>query len=177
MSFLSFLLQYLRKPRSVGAIMPSSPALVEAMLNPVDWSQAKVIVEFGPGTGVMTKGILARMRPDATLIAYEINDEFLQQLTVIKDSRFTLKNKSAETLDVRAEVIISSLPLLAFSHVLRKSILRNAATKLHREGIYVQFQYSSKLESVLKRFFPNIKRTWVAQNLPPAFVYACRKTP
>ncbi len=175
MSWLSFLIEYARHPRKVGAVAPSSPALVEAMLEPVDWNKAKTIVEFGPGTGVITKGILAKLRKDATLTSFETNKTFYTNISRLKDSRFTVRNQSAEMLDFKADAIISGLPLLAFGKTLRKNILLTVRKQLSDKGVFIQFQYTSKLESVLHRFFPNVKRTWVAKNIPPAFVYECRK--
>ena len=35
-------------------------------------------VEYGPGVGTFTTKILERMRPDATLIAFEINPDFIK---------------------------------------------------------------------------------------------------
>src|SRR6185437_14229458 len=55
---LKFLNQFRNTPRSIGAIAPSSRQLAEAMIAPIDFKAAKVIVEFGPGTGVMTGAIV-----------------------------------------------------------------------------------------------------------------------
>ncbi len=50
-----FLRQYVMHPRSVGAIAPSGKNLALKMMEPIDFNNAKVIVEYGPGTGSFTK--------------------------------------------------------------------------------------------------------------------------
>lgn len=168
MSLLSFIIECLKKPRMVGAVAPSSPALMRAMLKPVNWQHARTIVEFGPGTGVMTKGILARMRPDATLVAYELNPKFVKKLPH-GDKRLTVKQQSAALMTEKPDVIISSLPLLAMPKNVAEHILSNAQ---HATKQFIQFQYTHNLEPLIAKHF-TFTRSWVAKNLPPAFVYAC----
>ena len=57
----------------LGSLIPSSRFLVNDVLNQVDWDKARVIVEYGPGVGTITQEILKRMRPDAVLLALELN--------------------------------------------------------------------------------------------------------
>src|ERR1700692_749825 len=74
---LLFARNFFRHPRMLGSIVPSSRFLIKQLLEPVDWAQARVIVEYGPGVGSITTEILRRMRPDASLIAIETNPEFV----------------------------------------------------------------------------------------------------
>jgi len=62
----------------LGSLVPSSRFLVNSLLSRVDWERARVIVEYGPGIGNMTQEILKRMRPDAVLVAIEMNPEFVR---------------------------------------------------------------------------------------------------
>src|SRR5271155_4548200 len=66
---LLFARNFFRHPRMLGSIVPSSRFLIKHLLEPIDWAEARVIVEYGPGVGVITTEILRRMRPDASLIA------------------------------------------------------------------------------------------------------------
>ncbi len=84
----------------LGSLIPSSRFLVNDVLNQVDWNKARVIVEYGPGVGTMTQEILKRMRPDAVLLALELNEEFVNFLhEEIVDPRFHAVHASAS--DVR----------------------------------------------------------------------------
>ena len=54
---LTFLCEFLRRPTQIGAVAPSSQALAREMVEQAKVREAEVIVEFGAGTGVMTKEI------------------------------------------------------------------------------------------------------------------------
>ena len=85
----------------MGTLMPSSPALCEAMVQSVDWSERSMIVaELGAGDGVLTRHILRVMPADAKLSAYEINSRFYDDLEQINDSRLEIKKeKESKKLD------------------------------------------------------------------------------
>lgn len=70
----------LRHPWKVGWLLSSSRFLVNEVLSQIDWVKASVIVEYGPGVGTFTVELLRRMRPDAQLIALEINPRFVEYL-------------------------------------------------------------------------------------------------
>src|SRR5438477_12158361 len=78
---LLFARNFLKHPNMVGWMLPSSSFLVDEVLKQVDWDAARVIVEYGPGVGTFTTKLLERMRPDAALIALELNPEFFQFLS------------------------------------------------------------------------------------------------
>src|SRR5579862_6507113 len=97
---LLFFRNFFRHPRMLGSIIPSSRFLIKQLLQPIDWDKARVIVEYGPGVGGITAEILRRMRPDARLIAIEMNPEFVTFLRkTLVDERFQVVEASAA--DVR----------------------------------------------------------------------------
>ncbi|MDE2262321.1 MAG: methyltransferase, partial [Gammaproteobacteria bacterium] len=55
---LLFARNFFRHPRMLGSIVPSSRFLIRQLLAPIDWSAARVIVEYGPGVGCITAEIL-----------------------------------------------------------------------------------------------------------------------
>jgi len=70
---LLFARNFVRYPKLLGSVIPSSRFLVKHVLSLVDWERARVVVEYGPGVGTITQEILKRIRPDATLVAIELN--------------------------------------------------------------------------------------------------------
>ena len=76
----NFLKQYLRTPRSIGAIAPSSKYLAEKMVSDIDFEAAGCIVEYGPGTGVFTDELLKKLRPETKLLLLEANKDFCTRL-------------------------------------------------------------------------------------------------
>ena len=93
---LRFALNFFRHPYMLGAIVPSSRFLVDDVIAQVDWKKARVVVEYGPGVGTITQEALKRMRPDAMLIAIELDPDFCGFLkNAIRDPRFQVVQSSA----------------------------------------------------------------------------------
>ena len=114
-----FLRGFLKHPVMVGSVIPSSKVLIDKMLEPVDWANCKLFVEYGPGVGTFTQHILDRLAPDATLLTIDTNPDFTAYLSAkIRDSR--LRAVTGSAADVReimadlgfedADFILSGLP-------------------------------------------------------------------
>lgn len=180
----SFFGTFFKERKMIGAVRPSSAFLMQKMLDPIDFSTAKVIVELGPGTGVFTHALLDRMSNDCKLLAFELNDIFAENLQKsIHDERFTLIHDSAEKISHylhemelgEVDYIISSLPLTAIPPAIRTAILKASHASLKTGGYYIQFQYSLHLRKKLKQLFKTQQIRFTLLNVPPAFVYVCCK--
>ena len=68
-----FILEYIKNPKAIGAIAPSSSYLANKMVESINFKNAKCIVEYEPGTGVFTEKILSRISEDTIVILIEIN--------------------------------------------------------------------------------------------------------
>lgn len=180
----SFLKQFWQERKMVGAMAPSSRFLAQKMLENIDFTKARVIIELGPGTGVFTDRILKEMHEDAKLLVFELNDNFCNSLkNRISDPRVIIIHDSAEKIEFylnennlgKADVVISSLPLANFPKDLRNSILQASNNSLTNVGKYIQFQYSLQSKRHIKKFFPEMSINFTPLNFPPAFVYTCKK--
>src|SRR5437868_11384602 len=114
-----FLRGFLKNPVMVGSIIPSSKVLIEKMLDPVDWANTKVFVEYGPGVGTFTRPVLERMNPDSTLVTIDTNADFTRFLKEsIDDPRLVAVTGSAAEADKiladrslgQADYVLSGLP-------------------------------------------------------------------
>jgi phospholipid N-methyltransferase len=194
-----FLSQSLKSLSVTASLFPSSRFLASALLRPIDFSSAQVIVELGIGTGAITKEILRRLHPDAVLLGLDLNAAFVSHVRrTIPDPRFIPILGSAERLGAllgrhgvtRADAIVSSLGLTAMPPALRTGILKQAAAHLRPNGVLTQYQYlhasgkpnwASSIGLVrfaekefLKAHFRQVASERVIWNLPPAWVYTCR---
>lgn len=176
-----FLKRFLSEPGRVGSVAPSSRFLCNEMMKRVPWQTTRSIVELGPGTGVFTKAILRKKRPDALFIAIERDLQFRQLLQsrfpaiIVKDEALHL-NEYLQELDVKqVDVIISGLPFAVFSEDLRTAILAQVYEALAPEGLFITFQYSLQLHAELQQRFDHVEIGFTALNIPPAFIYICRK--
>ncbi len=180
----SYIKQFFKDKKEVGAIAPSSKVLGRKMCSYVDFSKAKKIVELGPGNGVFTKLILERMAPDAKLLVFETNESFFEQIKrEIQDDRMILLNDSAEDIKTKleelgwdtADAILSSLPYTVFPKELKENIVANCVKSMDENSIYLQFQYSLNALKMFKNHFSKVKYSFSPVNVPPAFVYRCWK--
>ncbi len=184
-AWYSFVKGFIRSPRSVGSIAPSSRWLVKAMLAEAQVEAAKVVVEFGAGTGVFTLAMLRRLRPDARLLVFEINPEFHRDLQArITDGRVEVLHASAAEIDYHIErlglsapdCIVSGLPFTSLPRSVTHAILQATYATLKPGGVFVTYQYTPLLRRVLASYFDTTRITrLVLRNLPPALVFVCRK--
>ncbi|MGB8226855.1 MAG: methyltransferase domain-containing protein, partial [Sedimentisphaerales bacterium] len=168
MRFIKFVSEFLKHPKQVGAVAESSPFLARKMVRQIDG--AANIVEFGPGTGAVTKEILRHLPKDGRLTCFEINPGFCEQLKTINDPRLKVINDDVKNCGLyidNLDCIVSSLPLAAFDESQKEEVLALSS----KSRTYIQFQYNPFLKSKLKRFFRNVKMKFVPLNIPPAFVY------
>ncbi len=180
---LSFFKESIRNLRTTGAVVRSSKYLVREMLKPIDFSQARVVVELGAGDGVMTFEILKNLHPKARLLCFEINAQFCEMLREIQDERFVLIEDSAEKLGDymrqleinEVDYVVSAIPFVALSDELSYAIVQGCFTALKKKGLYIQFHYSTLIKKMYKKIFGNIDINFVALNIPPAFVMICEK--
>ncbi|MEE9407887.1 MAG: rRNA adenine N-6-methyltransferase family protein [Polaribacter sp.] len=183
-SRISFLKESIRNLKTLGTVTPSSRFLAERMLKKIDFSKVEVLVEFGPGNGAITKLILEKLPANATLICFEINDNFYKQLSEIKNPQLVIIKSSAEKIEEelnklnfnKANHIISSLPLTIIPEEITNEILAKSLYVLENKGTFIQFQYSLTYYKKLKSVFNQaISLDFEPLNFPPAFVYHCKK--
>src|SRR6266702_1983056 len=180
---LLFARNFFRHPRMLGSIVPSSRFLIKQLLEPIDWARARVIVEYGPGVGGITAEILRRMRPDARLIAIEMNPEFVSFLRkTLVDERFqVVEGSAADVRDImekfglsKADYIISGIPLGSMPQAVREPILRNTCEALGTSGSFLVFQFTTRVLPDLNRFFRYVRRKFEPLNILPAHLFFCQ---
>jgi len=183
--------EFLRSPRAVGAVLPSSSALAAAMVAPIDFATSLNIVEFGPGTGAFTARIAERLTARHRYVGIEANAQFCQHLaTAFPALRFV--NTGAERVaDVladngmaAADAIVCGLPWASLPVALQDAIFSQMRQCLPDGGLFVTFAYLQglclpgawALRRRLQREFSQVTRTPVIwANMPPAFTYVCRR--
>ena len=158
----NFIKQFFKDKKMVGAVSPSTRFLGEKMLENIDFNTSKLIIELGPGTGIFTDEIIKRMANDAVLLTFELNDNFYESLAErIHDPRVTIIHDSAEFVQkyidelaggAKADVVVSSLPLMVFPENLRNAVVDVSHDCLKKNGIYVQLLFTRVTKVNFSRF-------------------------
>jgi len=179
-----FARNFFKNPRMLGSVIPSSRFLIHQLLRDVDWNHARVIVELGPGVGTISREVLRQMRPDATLLAFEINDDFVRHLNEnFADPRLRVQHRSgAEVNDAlrelglgKADYVIAGIPFSIMSDEDRTAVLRNCHEALAEGGVMLVYQFSNKVRADLENLFGRVRRMFEPRNVLPAHVFKCEK--
>lgn len=181
---LRFLGLWLRRPRSMGAIMPSSGRLAKAIARQVDFDGPGAIVELGGGTGSITRALAERAAAGDEIVVVEREASLCARLA----ERFPgirVICGDAENLDelVSAagigpvKAIVSGLPLLSITRRSRERIIRQCFTVLAEDGVFLQFTYglSSPVRRSAGARIVGCRAGWVLRNLPPAALWLYRR--
>ena len=181
---LVFARNFFKNPRMLGSIIPSSRFLVDQLLRHVKWNETKVFVEFGPGVGTISKEILKRMRPDATLVAFEINDEFVRVLRDnFSDPRLRVVHRSAaDVVEVlrelgvgNADYVVAGIPFSILSDADRYAVVKGAHDALRTGGVMLVYQFSKRVRADLQKLFGKVHTQFEPLNILPAHVFHCVK--
>jgi len=203
---VKMLREMVKSPAQIGAIAPSGHRLAREMLHQAGLDvehraaqgkhapRPRVVVEYGPGTGVITDELIKLLKPEQHFFAVELNASMaavfrrrhpgvrLHERSVAE----ICKACAAEGLGENGaiDVVVSGLPWSAFPVALQHELLAATAAALKPGGVMVTFAYHTGLllasgrsfAKLLPQYFSRVTRSrpvWL--NLPPAFVYRCVK--
>jgi len=138
---IKFLTQFLIHPTKIGAIAPSNDKLCDLITEMAELPKISSVIEFGPGTGVITEKILNKISKDTTFFAMEIN-ETLVEATKKRCPDATVYLSSAgdakKYLEIHGEKgcdrIISSLPWSTFNEDLQNDLMETIMDVLNPGG-------------------------------------------
>ena len=175
-----FLRGFLKNPVMVGSIIPSSRVLIEKMLEPVDWENTKLFVEYGPGVGTFTRPILDLLGPDAKLVTIDTNPDFTKYLTrSIDDPRLVAVTGSAADVEQilaerslgQADYVVSGLPFSTLPPGVGDAIAAATAKVIRIGGAFLVYQFNPKVLDFIKPHFERIDRGFEWINVPPATLF------
>lgn len=188
---LTFLKQSLTEPKKIGAITESSEELAEKIISIAELENVDTIVELGPGTGIFTEKIAESISPSTLFFALEVNEAFVEK-TKERCPNTIIYNAGAEEICTylslhnknSCDCIISSLPFASFDEETQDAIFKAIDNALAPNGQFITFSYfytalleeGKHFRKLLRRNFSTVEKSdivWL--NVPPAFVYSCRK--
>ena len=182
---LSFLSRWLRNPKAVGAVVPSSRRLACAMAAQIDLAAPGAVVELGGGTGNITATLLDAGVAPRDLAVVERDPAFarliaarLPEVRVLQGDAAELRRLLRQAGIGPVKAVVSGLPLLSMPDRIILRIIAEAMEALSEDGVLVQFTYgpsSPVPRRILTRLGLTAERTsWVVDNFPPASVWCYR---
>lgn len=175
-----FLRGFIKNPVMVGSIIPSSKVLIDKMLEPVDWPNTRLFVEYGPGVGTFTRPILDRLGSDAKLLTIDTNPDFTRYLKErIDDPRLVAVTGSAADVEKiladrnfeAADYVLSGLPFSTLPPGVGDAIAEATAKVIRPGGAFLVYQFSPKVRDFIAPHFAPIKRGFEWVNVPPATLF------
>jgi len=178
---LLFFKKYLSQSRYIGALLPSSRYLAKAVSKHLELDQAKVVVELGAGTGVLTQELIRSIPQNCDLVIVERDNDFAHLLknkfngshvwaTEAENMHHYLDEHNFKQVDC----FVSGLPFISLPKEVGKNILSIVRQYLKPGGVFISYSYFANSYFLFKKYFPKVKIDFVFRNIPPAYVFICR---
>jgi phosphatidylethanolamine/phosphatidyl-N-methylethanolamine N-methyltransferase len=161
------------------------------MVEWLDLDNARAVVEIGTGTGVFSGTIFDAIHPECRFFGIEIDSQLAQitrdhhpDITIHNDSVANVRDLCDREGIEQLDAVICGLPWAAFSAPMQREFMDAVMTVLRPGGQFVTFAYQPGLlvpggrrfRRLLRGYFSEVGRSsTVWRNLPPAFVYECRR--
>ncbi|MFZ9395636.1 MAG: class I SAM-dependent methyltransferase [Erythrobacter sp.] len=171
---------FVEHPRMVGSIIPSSGFTVRRMLEPVDWRNCRLFVEYGPGIGTFCRPVLERLSGDAALIVIDTNPLFIDYLQrTIRDKRFHAVLGSAADVEAiirdhgfeQADYILSGLPFSTLPAGVAPAIAAATHRALRPGGGFLVYQFTAACLDYMRPHFARIDSGFEWLNILPCKLF------
>lgn len=182
---LRFFKGWLHRPKAVGSIIPTSSVTARRMASIVNADSGLPVLELGPGTGVITRAILARgVRPE-NLYAVEYAADFVRhlrrlfpQVNVVHGDAFDLDKALGAASGTTFDCAVSGVPLLNFPVASRIAYVEDVLDRLPPGRPMVQLTYGPLSPIPAGRGNYTVEHfRFVLRNIPPTQLWLYRRRP
>lgn len=176
---LRFFRGWMDKPKAVGSIVPTSGVTARRMASIVRPERDDMVLELGPGTGVITRAILAQGIKPEKLVSVEYSEDFVERLkrdmpgvNFVHGDAFDLKTVLAPWSDCTFDSVVSAIPLLNFPVPERIALLEAMLDLLPAGRPVVQITYGAVSPVPAGRGSYTVDRfDFIVRNIPPAHLW------
>lgn len=181
---LAFLRGFLRHPREVGSIVPSSGFLERRLARAAGLADARCVVELGPGTGGTTRALLRTMPASASLLAIELSASFAHRLaSAVSDTRLQVAQGSAERIAgalaerglPSPDAVVSGIPFSTMPPEVARRIAAEIAATLRPGGRFVAYQVRANVSGFVTPLLGVPLRERELLNIPPMQLFTWTK--
>lgn len=179
-----FFRQWLRSPKSMGSVIPSSRALARAVAKEVVRRPGEAIVELGGGTGAISDGLLESGVPRDKLVIVELDGElhsYLKQrfagVRVVRGDATRLNDILAQQGIDRVSTVVCGIPMVTMSPEFQRAIVEASFRSMGTDGLFLQYSYSPVPPIRARKLGYEMRLAhYVLRNIPPATVWRLRQT-
>jgi len=179
----TFFQAFLKSPRVVASMIPSSPFLERRVVRAAGIASAATAVELGAGTGGTTRAMLAVMPAESRLVAIERTPEFVGPLEAIGDPRLKVVNGCASAIVDElellgldgADAVVSGIPFSTLPPELASTIVREVHRALKPHGRFVAYQFTDKVADFSRPVFGPPRVEHEIRNVPPLKVFTWQR--
>jgi phosphatidylethanolamine/phosphatidyl-N-methylethanolamine N-methyltransferase len=172
----AFFRAWTRNTKTVGSVWPTSAPMARKMAGVIDLSSGLPVLEIGPGTGPITKQILATGIAPPLLWTLEYSHDFAEKLRakfpeihVVEGDAFNLDATLGNNAPRKFDCAISGLPLLNFPVATRVAFVESVLDHLPQGRPLIQFSYGPKSPVPPGLGNYQVRRHgMVLRNVPPA---------
>lgn len=176
---------FFKQGKRIASVAPSSRFMARKILDGIDWSTTRTIVELGAGTGPITAAMVKVARPETKLVVIELDPTLCGRLRdrfrntpnvdVVLGDATKFGELLAERGILNVDHVLSGLPLPSFPADARDAILATASRTIAAGGTFRQLTVMPLIYYKLyRRYFDDVRFRFVPFNLPPGGVYVCR---
>ena len=177
-----FFRQWLRSPKSMGAVIPSSRALARAVSREIAWRPGQVIVELGAGTGAISQGLIEFGLPPEALMMIELDRPLFEYLRERFPKVRVINGDATRLVDILRQqgveevgTVISGIPMVTMPLAFQRAIIEQSFAALGPGGCLLQYSYSPVVPIPAKKLGVDARLVkLVVRNLPPATVWRFR---
>ncbi len=179
-----FFKAWIKNPRNIGAIAPSSRLLGQAIAAEINLERPGVIIELGGGTGALTRALLNSGIDPKRLIVIEQNPNFIKLLKkqfthslILEADAQNLAQVLKQNNITEVNSIVSGIPLRSLSKRALINIIKSSLSVLPIDSAFIQFTYGLRSPIPLKLIHEHLNlfsiktshRIW--RNIPPARIW------
>ncbi|MGX9179167.1 phospholipid N-methyltransferase PmtA [Mesorhizobium sp. BHbdii] len=180
---LKFFKGWIDKPKAVGSIVPTSSTTARKMASVVNPNSGLPVLEVGPGTGVITRAILAQGVKPENLYAVEYSPDFVRHLrqlypgvNVIEGDAFNLDATLGDKSSLTFDSVVSGVPLLNFPVAQRIAYVESLLDRIPTGRPIVQLTYGPLSPIPPGRGDYTVKHFhFVIRNIPPTQLWIYRR--
>jgi phosphatidylethanolamine/phosphatidyl-N-methylethanolamine N-methyltransferase len=180
---LKFFKGWIDKPKAVGSIVPTSSIAARRMASVVNPRSGLPVLEVGPGTGVVTRAILALGVKPENLYLVEYSADFVDHLkelfpgvNVIQGDAFDLDRTLGELSATVFDSVVSGVPLLNFPVAQRIRYVESLLDRIPAGRPIMQLTYGPLSPVPPGRGSYKVEHyDFVLRNIPPTQLWVYRR--